>query len=331
MELENKTILITGADGFVGSHLVERFLEENCYVRAFVFYNSFNKLGWLDTLEAEKIRKIDIFSGDIRDYNMVNNALKKVDIVCHLAALIGIPYSYVAPESYVDTNIKGTLNVVHAAKNKNLKKIIITSTSEAYGSAIYTPIDEKHPYQPQSPYSASKIAADAIALSYYYSFNSPVSIIRPFNIYGPRQSARAVIPTIITQLLKKKKNIELGNLSPTRDFTYVKDTCEAYVKLIKTDNLEGEIINIGNSKEISIGDLAKKIKDLMHSTAKIESIRKRKRIDSSEVNRLLVDNTKAFKLINWKPTYSLDEGLELTIEWFSKKKNMDLYKLGYNI
>lgn len=331
MELENKTILITGADGFVGSHLVERFLEENCNVRAFVFYNSFNKLGWLDTLEAEKIRKIDIFSGDIRDYNMVNNALKKVDIVCHLAALIGIPYSYVAPESYVDTNIKGTLNVVHAAKNKNLKKIIITSTSEAYGSAIYTPIDEKHPYQPQSPYSASKIAADAIALSYYYSFNSPVSIIRPFNIYGPRQSARAVIPTIITQLLKKKKNIELGNLSPTRDFTYVKDTCEAYVKLIKTDNLEGEIINIGNSKEISIGDLAKKIKDLMHSTAKIESIRKRKRIDSSEVNRLLVDNTKAFKLINWKPTYSLDEGLELTIEWFSKKKNMDLYKLGYNI
>ncbi len=331
MELENKTILITGADGFVGSHLVERFLEEKCNIRAFVFYNSFNKLGWIDTLGEEQIKKIDIISGDIRDYNMVNNAVKKVDIVCHLAALIGIPYSYVAPESYIDTNVKGTLNIVHSAKNNNLKKIIITSTSETYGSALYTPIDEKHPYQPQSPYSASKIAADVVALSYYYSFNIPVSIIRPFNIYGPRQSARAVIPTIITQILKKKKKIELGNLSPTRDFTYVKDICEAYVNMIKSDYLEGEIINIGNSKEISIGNLAKKIKDLMHSNAEIESKAIRKRRKSSEVNRLKVDNTKALKLINWKPIYSLDEGLKLTIEWFSKKENIDNYKLGYNI
>ncbi|GAH36380.1 unnamed protein product, partial [marine sediment metagenome] len=321
MDLEDKNILITGSDGFVGSHLVERFLEENCKVRAFVFYNSFNKWGWLDSLEKEQLSKINVITGDIRDYNMVNKAAKGVDIVCHLAALIGIPYSYVAPESYIDTNVKGTLNVIQAAKINNVKKVIITSTSETYGSALYVPIDEKHPYQPQSPYSASKIAADAIALSYYSSFNTPVSIIRPFNIYGPRQSARAVIPTIVTQILQKTDQIELGNLTSTRDFTYVKDTCEAYVKSIITDNIEGEIINIGNSKEISIKDLAEKIKDLMHSNAEIKSRTERKRIKSSEVNRLNADNSKALRLINWKPIYSLDDGLKLTIEWFSKKGN----------
>ena len=331
MDLEDKNILITGSDGFVGSHLVERFLEENCKVRAFVFYNSFNKWGWLDSLEKEQLSKINVIAGDIRDYNIVNKAVKGVDIVCHLAALIGIPYSYVAPESYIDTNIKGTLNIVQAAKINNVKKVIITSTSETYGSALYVPIDEKHPYQPQSPYSASKIAADAIALSYYNSFNTPVSIIRPFNIYGPRQSARAVIPTIITQILQKANKIELGNLTSTRDFTYVKDTCEAYVKSIKTDNIEGEIINIGNSKDISIKDIAEKIKDLMHSNAEIESRTERRRIKSSEVNRLNADSSKALRLINWKPKYSLDDGLKLTIEWFSKKENLDFYKLGYNI
>ena len=331
MDLEDKNILITGSDGFVGSHLVERFLEENCKVRAFVFYNSFNKWGWLDSLEKEQLSKINVIAGDIRDYNRVNKAVKGVDIVCHLAALIGIPYSYIAPESYIDTNVKGTLNIIQAAKINNVKKVIITSTSETYGSALYIPIDEKHPYQPQSPYSASKIAADAVALSYYNSFNTPVSIIRPFNIYGPRQSARAVIPTIITQILQKTDKIELGNLTSTRDFTYIKDTCEAYVKSIKTDNIEGEIINIGNSKEISIKDLAEKIKGLMHSNAEIKSRTERKRIKSSEVNRLNADNSKALRLINWKPIYSLEEGLKLTIEWFSKKKNLDFYKLGYNI
>ena len=331
MDLEEKNILITGSDGFVGSHLVERLLEENCSIRAFVFYNSSNKWGWLDSLEKEQLNKINVIAGDIRDYNMVNKTVKGVDIVCHLAALIGIPYSYIAPESYIDTNVKGTLNIIQAAKINNVKKVIITSTSETYGSALYVPIDEKHPYQPQSPYSASKIAADAIALSYYNSFNTPVSIIRPFNIYGPRHSARAVIPTIITQILQKTDKIELGNLTSTRDFTYVKDTCEAYVKSIKTDNIEGEIINIGNSKEISIKDLAEKIKDLMHSNAEIKSRTERKRIKSSEVNRLNADNSKALRLINWKPKYSLDDGLKLTIEWFSKKENLDFYKLGYNI
>ena len=329
MDLKDKNILITGSDGFVGSHLVERFLEENCKVRAFVFYNSYNKWGWLDSLEREQLSKINVIAGDIRDYNIVNKAVKGVDIVCHLAALIGIPYSYVAPESYIDTNVKGTLNIIQAAKINNVKKVIITSTSETYGSALYVPIDEKHPYQPQSPYSASKIAADAIALSYYNSFNTPVSIIRPFNIYGPRQSARAVIPTIVTQILQKTDKIELGNLTSTRDFTYVKDTCEAYVKSIKTDNIAGEIINIGNAKEISIKDLAEKIKDLMHSNAEIKTRTERKRIKSSEVNRLNADNSKALRILNWKPMYSLDDGLKLTIEWFSKKENLDFYKLGY--
>ncbi|MFW9821470.1 MAG: SDR family NAD(P)-dependent oxidoreductase [Candidatus Thorarchaeota archaeon] len=330
MDIENKTILITGSDGFVGSHLVQRFLEENCTIRAFVLYNSLNRYGWLDTIENKQLKDIKIIAGDIRDYNLVKKAVKGVDIVCHLAALIGIPYSYVAPESYIDTNAKGTLNIVHAAKENNLKKVIITSTSETYGSALYTPIDEKHPYQPQSPYSASKVAADAIALSYFYSFKTPVSIIRPFNIYGPRQSTRAIIPTIITQILKKDE-IDLGNLSPKRDFTYVKDTCEAYIKLIRADNVEGEIINIGTAKEISIQDLALKIKQLMHSNAEIKSKTERKRIQTSEVDLLKADNTKALKLINWKPTYSLEEGLKFTIDWFSKKENLDLYKLGYTI
>jgi len=331
MNLENKKVLITGSDGFIGSHLVERFLKEKCVVRAFVFYNSFNSWGWLDTLPTEVLKQVEIFAGDIRDPFTVKKAVKDVNIICHLAALIGIPYSYIAPDSYIDTNVKGTLNVVQAAKSSNLEKVIITSTSETYGSAIYVPIDEKHPYQPQSPYSASKISADHIAMSYYHSFDLPVSIIRPFNTYGPRQSTRAIIPTIITQILKGKKVIELGSLSPTRDFTYVLDLCEAYVKMCKKDNIEGKIINVGSSNEISIKDLANLIKELMDSDIEIISTDKRKRPEKSEVSRLFADSSKARELIDWKPKKSLREGLELTIEWFSKEENLKRYKLRYTV
>jgi len=331
MNLENKKVLITGSDGFIGSHLVERFLKEKCDVRAFVFYNSFNSWGWLDTLPTEILNQVEIFAGDIRDPFTVKKAVKDVNIICHLAALIGIPYSYIAPDSYIDTNVKGTLNVVQAAKSSNLEKVIITSTSETYGSAIYVPIDEKHPYQPQSPYSASKISADHIAMSYYHSFNLPISIIRPFNTYGPRQSTRAIIPTIITQILKGKEVIELGSLFPTRDLTYVLDLCDAYVKMCKKDNIEGEIINIGSSNEISIKDLANLIKELMDSDIDIISTDKRKRPEKSEVSRLFADSSKARELIDWKPKKSLREGLELTIEWFSKEENLTRYKSMYTV
>ena len=331
MNLENKKVLITGSDGFIGSHLVERFLKEKCVVRAFVFYNSFNSWGWLDTLPTEVLDQVEIFAGDIRDPFTVRKAVKDVNIICHLAALIGIPYSYIAPDSYIDTNVKGTLNVVQAAKSSNLEKVIITSTSETYGSAIYVPIDEKHPYQPQSPYSASKISADHIAMSYYHSFNLPISIIRPFNTYGPRQSTRAIIPTIITQILKGKEVIELGSLFPTRDLTYVLDLCDAYVKMCKKDNIEGEIINIGSSNEISIKDLANLIKELMDSDIDIISTDKRKRPEKSEVSRLFADSSKARELIDWKPKKSLREGLELTIEWFSKEENLTRYKSMYTV
>lgn len=331
MNIDKKKILITGADGFIGSHLVERLLEEKYDIRAFVYYNSFNSWGWLDTLPKKTLGDVEIFPGDIRDVNAVRSAVKDVDVVCHLAALIGIPYSYIAPESYIDTNVKGTLNIVQAAKELKTEKVIITSTSETYGSALYIPIDEKHPYQPQSPYSASKIAADHIAMSYFYSFDLPVSIIRPFNTYGPRQSARAIIPTIITQILKNQKNVELGNLTPTRDLTYVLDTCEAYVNMCKTDGIEGEIINIGSSNEISIGDLGQKIKELMQSDIAISSRVERIRPEKSEVNRLFADIKKASELIDWKPNYSLAEGLKLTIEWFSNKENLRNYKISYNI
>jgi NAD dependent epimerase/dehydratase len=331
MNLENKQVLITGSDGFIGSHLVERFLKENCKIRAFVYYNSFNSWGWLDSLSKEQLNKIEVFPGDIRDSYTVRKAVKDVDIICHLAALIGIPYSYIAPESYVDTNVKGTLNIIQAAKEYNPEKIIITSTSETYGSALKIPIDEEHPYQPQSPYSASKIAADHIAMSYYYSFKLPISIIRPFNTYGPRQSARAIIPTIITQILKKREEIELGNLYPTRDLTYVIDLCEAYIKMCQTSDIQGQTINIGSSKEISIKDLVYKIKELMNSDIKIVSSTKRHRPETSEVSRLCADSKKAFDLLNWAPKYSLTDGLKATIDWFSKDENLDRYKLIYNV
>jgi NAD dependent epimerase/dehydratase len=331
MNLKNKKILITGSEGFIGSHLVERFLKEDCEIKAFVYYNAFNSRGWLDSLPKESFEKLEVFLGDIRDPYAVREAVKDVDIICHLAALIGIPYSYVAPESYINTNVLGTSNLLQAARDFNIEKIIITSTSETYGTALYTPIDEKHLYQPQSPYSASKIAADNIALSFFYSFNLPVSIIRPFNTYGPRQSSRAIIPTIITQILKNQEDLKLGNLSPTRDLTFVLDTCDAFIKMCKIDNLEGEIINIGNSSEISIGDLAKMIKNLMNSEIKIVSESIRARPEKSEVNRLLANITKARKLLGWEPKYALTEGLKLTIEWFKKKENLEKYKLGYNI
>ena len=331
MNLKNKKILITGSEGFIGSHLVERFLKEDCEIKAFVYYNAFNSRGWLDSLPKESIEKLEVFLGDIRDPYAVREAVKDVDIICHLAALIGIPYSYVAPESYINTNVLGTSNLLQAARDFNTDKIIITSTSETYGTALYTPIDEKHPYQPQSPYSASKIAADNITLSFFYSFNLPVSIIRPFNTYGPRQSSRAIIPTIITQILKNQEELKLGNLNPTRDLTFVLDTCDAYIKMCKKDNLEGEIINIGNSSEISIGDLANMIKNLMNSEIKIVSESIRARPEKSEVNRLLANITKARKLLGWEPKYALTEGLKLTIEWFKKKENLEKYKLGYNI
>lgn len=331
MKLDNLKILITGSDGFIGSHLVERLFTERCEIKAFVYYNSFNSWGWLDTLSKEELDRIEIVTGDIRDMGAVRSALEDVDIICHLAALIGIPYSYVAPQSYVDTNVVGTLNIIQAAKDHNIKKVIVTSTSETYGTACYVPIDEKHPYQPQSPYSASKIAADNIAMSFYYSFNLPLTIIRPFNTYGPRQSARAIIPTIITQILKNKEKIEVGNLFPTRDFTYVFDLCNAYVKMCQKDNIEGEIINIGNSSEISILDLANMIKELMNSDVEIISKDKRKRPKKSEIDRLYSDTTKASELLDWRPEISLKEGLRLTIDWFRDDNNLKRYKSDYNL
>ncbi|MCT4619049.1 MAG: NAD-dependent 4,6-dehydratase LegB [Marinisporobacter sp.] len=325
-----KKVLVTGADGFIGSHLVEALLEEGHNVRAFVYYNSFNSWGWLDTLEKEKLSKIDVFTGDIRDPNGVKEAMKGIDEVYHLAALIAIPFSYHSPDSYVDTNIKGTLNVLQAARDLGTKRILVTSTSEVYGTAQYVPIDEKHPFQGQSPYSATKIGADRIAESFYRSFNMPITIVRPFNTYGPRQSARAVIPTIISQLLAGKEEIKLGTLTPTRDFNYVKDTVRGFIEIAKSDETIGKEINIATQKEISIGELAQELIDQINPKAKIVCDEQRMRPEKSEVNRLLGSNEKIKKLTNWEPRYSLKEGLAETIEWV--KNNLDKYKVDiYNI
>lgn len=332
MELKNKKILVTGADGFIGSHLVERLLNEGAILKAFVFYNSFNSWGWLDTFPKEKLSKIEIFTGDIRDPNGVKNAVEGIDIIFHLAALIGIPFSYHSPDSYVDTNIKGTLNILQSAKNEGSQKIIITSTSEVYGTAQYIPIDEKHPFQGQSPYSASKIGADRITESFYRSFNLPVTIVRPFNTYGPRQSARAIIPTIIIQLLSGKKEIRLGNLLPTRDFNYVSDIVSGFIEIARSDKTIGEEINIASQKEISIEQLANEIIDQINPVAKIITENKRLRPDKSEVERLLGSNKKIQKLTNWQPKYSLKKGLKETIDWFKIKDNLKLYKIDiYNV
>ena len=325
-------VLVTGADGFIGSHLVEKLLEDGYNVRAFVYYNSFNSWGWLDTLDKNKLRKIEIFSGDIRDPNGVKEAMKGIDIVFHLAALIAIPFSYHSPDSYVDTNIKGTLNVLQAARDLKTKRILITSTSEVYGTAKYVPIDENHPYQGQSPYSATKIGADRLAESFYKSFNMPITIVRPFNTYGPRQSSRAVIPTIITQLLNGETEIKLGALTPTRDFNYVKDTVKGFIEIAKSENTIGEEINIATCSEISIEELALEIINQINPKAKIICDEERLRPDKSEVNRLLGCNKKIKKLTNWNPEYSFKEGIKETIEWFKNEEVLKKYKSDiYNI
>lgn len=325
-------VLVTGADGFIGSHLVEKLLEEGYNVRAFVYYNSFNSWGWLDTLDKNKLSKIEIFSGDIRDPNGVKEAMKGIDIVFHLAALIAIPFSYHSPDSYVDTNIKGTLNVLQAARDLKTKRILITSTSEVYGTAKYVPIDENHPYQGQSPYSATKIGADRLAESFYRSFNMPITIVRPFNTYGPRQSSRAVIPTIITQLLNGETEIKLGALTPTRDFNYVKDTVKGFIEIAKSENTIGEEINIATCSEISIEELALEIINQINPKAKIICDEERLRPDKSEVNRLLGCNKKIKKLTNWSPKYSFEEGIKETIEWFKNEEVLKKYKSDiYNI
>lgn len=325
-----KKVLITGADGFIGSHLTELLLEQGYDVKAFTYYNSFNNWGWLDTFSKEKLDAIEIFSGDIRDPNGVYEAMKGVEQVFHLAALIAIPFSYHSPDSYIDTNIKGTLNVLQAARKLETERIMITSTSEVYGTAQYVPIDELHPYQGQSPYSATKIGADRLAESFYRSFDMPISIVRPFNTYGPRQSARAVIPTIITQLLSGKKEIKLGSLTPTRDFNYVKDTARGFMEIARSDRTIGQEINIATQHEISIGELAEEIIGQINPEAKIICDEQRLRPEKSEVNRLLGSNEKIMKLTDWKPEYTFAQGIQETIAWM--KEHMGAYKTDiYNI
>ena len=325
-----KKILITGADGFIGSHLTEALVKQGCKVKAFAYYNSFNSWGWLDTLPKEIMNEVEVFTGDIRDPNGVKEAMKGMDEVHHLAALIAIPFSYHSPDTYVDTNIKGTLNVLQAARDLGTSRLLITSTSEVYGTAQYVPIDENHPYQGQSPYSATKIGADRLAESFYRSFNMPITIVRPFNTYGPRQSARAVIPTIITQLLAGKEEIELGSLTPTRDFNFVKDTANGFIEIAKSEKTIGEEINIATQQEISIGQLAEELIRQINPNAKIICDEQRLRPENSEVNRLLGSNEKIKRLTNWTPQYTFEQGLAETIEFF--KHNLDKYKTDiYNI
>jgi len=321
-----KKILVTGADGFIGSHLVEMLVASGHDVRAFVYYNSFNSWGWLDTFPKNILKKIDVVPGDVRDPNGVRKAIKGVDAVFHLAALIGIPFSYHSPDSYVDTNIKGTLNILQAALDEGCRRVLITSTSEVYGTAQYVPIDERHPFQGQSPYSASKIGADRIAESFLRSFDMPVTIVRPFNTYGPRQSARAIIPTIITQILSGKKAIHLGSLKPTRDLNYVTDIVNGFIKIAESKRTIGEEINIASQKEISMGDLAQRIILMMGSKAKIACEEGRKRPVQSEVGRLLGCNKKILELTDWRPKYSLERGLEATIKWFKTEGILKRYK-----
>ncbi|NLG02619.1 MAG: SDR family NAD(P)-dependent oxidoreductase [Clostridia bacterium] len=325
-----RKVLVTGADGFIGSHLTELLLEKGYDVKAFTYYNSFNTWGWLDSFDKDKLKEIEIFPGDIRDPNGVYEAMKGVDEVFHLAALIAIPFSYHSPDSYVDTNIKGTLNVLQAARKLEVDRILVTSTSEVYGTALYVPIDEKHPFQGQSPYSATKIGADRMAESFYRSFALPVTIVRPFNTFGPRQSARAVIPTIISQLLAGKEEIHLGSLTPTRDFNYVKDTANGFYEISKSKDTIGEEINIATQTEISIGDLAQEIINQLNPRAKIICEDVRLRPQNSEVNRLLGSNEKIHRLTEWKQQYTFARGIEETINWI--RNHMDTYKTDiYNI
>lgn len=332
MEIKNKKVLITGADGFIGSHLVELLVAEGATVKAFVIYNSFNSWGWLDRFPKHLLDKIEIFAGDVRDPNGVRQAMYDCDIVFHLAALIAIPFSYHSPDSYIDTNVKGTLNIIQAAKDLKLERVLVTSTSEVYGTAQYVPIDELHAKQPQSPYSASKIGADAIADSFYRSFGTPITIVRPFNTYGPRQSARAVIPTIITQLLAGKSEIALGDLTPTRDLLFVKDTVRGFVEIAKCDTLIGHECNIATQSEISIGDLAAELVRQINPKAEIIDDGQRMRPEKSEVFRLFGSNGKIMSHTNWEPEFTLAKGLETTIDWFRDSNNIEYYKTNiYNI
>jgi len=336
MNLKNKKILITGADGFIGSHLAEELVRRGYDVRAFVLYNSFNSWGWLDHSAADIKKQMDIFAGDVRDPHGVRQAMTGCDIVFHLAALISIPYSYHSPDTYVDTNIKGSLNIVQAARDLGIAKVLHTSTSEVYGTARFVPITEEHPLQGQSPYSASKIGADQIAMSFYNAFSTPVSIVRPFNTYGPRQSARAVIPTIITQIATGNRDIKLGSLHPTRDFNYVKDTVNGFIAIAESDQSIGEVVNIGSNYEISIGDMVNLIAEVMGVEIFLKTDAQRIRPEKSEVERLWADNNKAKKLTGWTPEYGgiegLKRGLQETVAWFKNPAHLIQYKPGeYNI
>ena len=333
---KSKKVLVTGADGFIGSHLVESLVRQGYEVTAFVYYNSFNSWGWLDSAASDVKGNFDVFAGDIRDPNGVREAMRGCDSVLHLAALIAIPYSYHSPDTYVDTNIKGTLNVLQAARDLGTGRIVHTSTSEVYGTAKFVPITEQHPLQGQSPYSATKIAADQLALSFYRSFATPVTVLRPFNTYGPRQSARAVIPTIISQLAAGSEELKLGALHPTRDFNFVQDTVNGFIKALDAPSIEGEEINLGSNYEISIGDTVKFIADLMQKQVTITCDDVRLRPDNSEVERLWADNSKAKTLLNWSPQYGqldgLRRGLAETIAWFSEPANLACYKADrYNL
>lgn len=328
--MRNIKALVTGADGFIGSHLVEMLVERGYHVKALSQYNSFNYWGWLE--EVGCLDQIEVVTGDIRDPHFCKSICKDVDVIFHLAALIAIPFSYVAPESYVSTNITGTLNICQAALENNVSRVIHTSTSEVYGTAKYVPIDEKHPVQPQSPYSASKIGADAMAKSYHNSFELPLTIARPFNTYGPRQSARAIIPTIITQIAAGAKEIKLGDITPTRDFNYVSDTCRGFIALAESDQVIGETVNIGSNYEISVGDTLNMIKNIMHSDVNFITEQQRIRPINSEVFRLWCDNSKIEKLTGFKPQLSIEEGLKKTVDWFTVQENLSKYKANlYNV
>lgn len=331
MELKGKRVLVTGADGFIGSHLCETLVSECKSLRALSYYNSFNDWGWLERVQG--IEQIDVRCGDVRDPNFCRELCKDIDVVFHLAALIAIPYSYIAPSSYIQTNITGTLNMLEGARDAGVQRFLQTSTSEVYGTAKYIPINEEHPLQPQSPYSASKIGADSIASSFYSSFEFPVSIVRPFNTFGPRQSARAVIPTIISQVAAGKKNIKLGALSPTRDFNYVKDTCNGFLSIARCEKAMGEVINIGSNFEVSIGDTVKTILRLMDAQdVDIQTDEQRIRPKASEVERLWCDNTKINKLTGFEPKYGFEKGLSETIQWFTNPENLKRYKTDiYNV
>jgi NAD dependent epimerase/dehydratase len=331
VDLDGRRVVVTGADGFIGSHLTEALVAHGCRVTAFCLYNSFNSRGWLDTVPAEVVRELEVFMGDVRDPHGVRTALKGAEVVFHLAALIGIPFSYHSPDSYVDTNVRGTLNVLQAARDLEFERVVVTSTSEVYGSAQYVPIDEEHPRRGQSPYSASKIGADAMADAFFRSFGLPVVTVRPFNTYGPRQSARAVIPTIITQLLAGAAELHLGSLAPTRDLTFVSDTCSGFVALASSDEAVGRDVNLGTGREISIGDLAAKLMGVVGATAQVVTDEERVRPDGSEVERLLSDNSLARELSGWQPQVPLHEGLELTVEWFSEPAHRAGHKSTYTI